>query len=142
MNSSLTTVNKSSRLRPSTILFWAGAWETGLEFDDDDVHHPERKRPVGSGLDCDVPIRLLGGARAHGVDDYDLCTLLLGLEYEGPTMQVSADHVHAPHDDVLRVAHALDIQAAGRPDRHDPSRGGAGLAIGLLGDGRSQPVEE
>ena len=84
----------------------------------------------------------LGRARAHRVDDHDLGTLLLRLQDERPSVQVGADHVHAPHDDVLRVGQALDVQATGRAHGHQPGGGRSGFAIGLLGDAGAEPVEE
>ena len=103
---------------------------------------PSASAPSVPGLDDDVPVGLLGGARAHGIDDHDLRTFFLRLQDEGPGVQVGADHVHAPHDDVLRVGEALQVQPAGRADGHDPGRRRSGLAIGFLRYGRSQAIEE
>jgi len=109
---------------------------------DDDVHHAQRERAVGARLDGHVPVRLFGGARAHGVDDHDLGTLLLRFEDERPRVQVGADHVHPPHDDVLRVGKALEVQSTGWAHGHDPGCRRSGLAIGFFRHRGPQAVEE
>ena len=88
---------------------------------------PSASAPSVPGLIDDVPVGLLGGARAHGIDHHDLRTFFLRLQDEGPGVQVGADHVHPPHDDVLRVGEALQVQPAGRADGHDPGRRRPGL---------------
>ena len=109
---------------------------------DDHVHHAKRQGSVRPRPDLDMPVGLLGGASADRVDDHDLGTFLPRLEDEGPGVQVGAQHVHRPDDDVFRIGEAFDVEPAGRAHGHDPGGGGARLAVAFLADGRAQTVEE
>ena len=81
---------------------------------DDHVHHAQRQGPVCSRADLDMPVGLLGGTSADRVDDHDFSTILLCLEDEGPGVQVRAQHVHRPDDDVFRIGEAFHVEPAGR----------------------------
>src|ERR1700720_4378287 len=89
-----------------------------------------------------MPIGLLGRTRLERIDYDDLGALALGLQDEGPSMQIRRDHVHAPHDDVLRVGKTFDVEAARRTYRHNPRRRRPRFAVGLLSDSRPETIEK
>ena len=88
-----------------------------LDHRGDDAHG---ERAVGAGLRHDVPVGLLGRARAVAVDHHDLGAALLRLEHERPVMQIGGDRVAGPDHDVARMDEALGVHAAGRADREQP----------------------
>ncbi len=72
-------------------------------FVDDDVHQAERERGIGAGIDGQVPVGQLRGARAVGIDDHQLRAFAASFFDEGPEMNVVAVNVRAPGDDVARM---------------------------------------
>ena len=72
-------------------------------FVDDDVHQAERESGIGAGMDRQVPIGALRGARAIGIDDHQLRALAASFCDEGPEMNVVAVNIRAPGDDVARM---------------------------------------
>ena len=109
---------------------------------DDDVDHAERQRGVGAGLDGQVPVGLLGGPRGDGVDDHDLGAAALRLGDERPVMQVVADRVDRPEDDVFGVDETLRVHRSGRAAGHEERGDGGGIAEGALGHRGAELVEE
>src|SRR6185369_17908736 len=81
---------------------------------DDDVHHRQCERGIGAWLDRNMPVCFPCRARAHRVDDDNLRTLLLCLSNDRPQMQVGADGIASPNDDVLRVFETLRIEGGSR----------------------------
>ena len=111
-------------------------------FGDDDVDHAEREGGVGARLDRQVPVGLFRRAGGDRVDDDDLGAAALGLGDERPVVQVVADRVDRPQDDVAGVDEAFRIDRRGRPAGHEEGGDGGGIAEGALGDGCAQLVEE
>ena len=109
---------------------------------DDDVDHAERQRGIGAGLDGQVPVGLLGGPRGDGVDDHDLGAAALRLRDERPVMQVVADRVDRPQNDVSRVDETLRVHRSGRAAGHKECGDGGGIAEGALGHRGAELVEE
>ena len=104
--------------------------------------HAHGEGAVGAGFRHDVPIGLLGGARAVGIDHHDLGAALARFEHEGPMMQIGRDRVARPDHDIFRMDEALGIDAAGRADRQQPCGRGTRGAEGLLVHRRAELVEE
>jgi hypothetical protein len=57
-------------------------------------------------------------------------------------VQVRRDHVAGPDEDVAGVHQAFRVHSRGRADRHGVGGAGAGVAVGPLGDGGAELVEE
>src|SRR5664279_1791752 len=76
---------------------------------DDDVHQAKGEGNVGTGIDRDVPIGEASGARAIGIDHYQLGAIAPRLVDERPEMNVVAVNVRGPGDDVLRVAELFGL---------------------------------
>ena len=109
---------------------------------DDDVDHAERQGRIGARPDRQVPVGLPRGPRRHGIDHHDLGAPALGFGDEGPVVQVVADRVDRPQDDIARVDEALRIDRRGRAAGHEESGDGGRIAKGPLGDRCAEPVEE
>ena len=109
---------------------------------DDDVDHAERQGGVGAGLDGEVPVGLFGRPGGDRIDDYDLGAAALRLGDERPVVQVGADRVDRPQDDVAGMDEALRVDRRGRAAGHEEGGDGGGIAEGPLGHGRAELVEE
>ncbi len=109
---------------------------------DNDVHHAESERGVGAGTDRDMPVGLARGAAPDRVDDDQLSALPLGFGNERPVMQVGADRVAGPENDVFGILEALRVHARRGTDGHEIGGARAGVAEGPLADGRAELVEE
>ena len=109
---------------------------------DDRVDERHRQRAVRAGLGANVPVGFLGRARSVSVDNDDLGAELLRIAHDRPVMQVGADAVAGPDDDVLGMNVALRIETGGRADRQQPSRARAFAAERALAYGRAQAVEK
>ena len=72
-------------------------------FADDDVHHAQGERGIGAGIDGQIPVGALRGARAVRVDDDQLRAFAASFFDEGPEMNVVAVNVRGPGDDVARM---------------------------------------
>jgi hypothetical protein len=105
-------------------------------------HDAHGERAVGAGFRHDVPIGLLGRARAVGIDHDDLRAALLRFEHERPVMQIGRDRVAGPDDDIPGMDEAFRIDPAGRAYGQEPRGRGARSAERLLVDGRAEPIEE
>ena len=89
---------------------------------DDHLAHGQRQGAVGTRLDRNPLIGLLGGFREGGVDHHQLAAALLGFEQRAALEQplVGPQHVHAPEDDVARVGevmHREDVAKDGQAGR-------------------------
>src|ERR1039458_2350293 len=76
---------------------------------DDDVHQAQGKGNVGTGIDRNVPIGEVCGARAIRIDHYQSGPIAPRLVDERPQMNVVAVNVRGPGDDVLRVAELFGL---------------------------------
>jgi hypothetical protein len=111
-------------------------------FGDDHVHHAQGQCCVGAGPDAHVPVGLLGGARRHRIDDHDLCPAALGFGDERPVMQVVADGVDRPQDDVPGMHEAFRVDGSRRAAGHEEGADRRRIAEGALRDRRAEPIEE
>ena len=127
-------------LRANGVLVDIGAvFET---FGEDDVHHAERERGVGAGMNGDVPVGEFRGAGLIGIDDDEACAGAACFFDLRPEMNAVAVNVRAPGDDQARAMKLLGIGAElAAVDREDgvAAGGGADGAIELRG---AEPVEE
>ncbi len=109
---------------------------------DDHVHHPERQRHIGSGIDGNVPVGTLRRPRAVWIDYHQLAARAPRLFDERPQVNVVAVDVGAPRDDQLGKAELLGLGAhldsVHRLDP-EPARGRTDVALQLRG---AQPVKE
>ncbi len=109
---------------------------------DDRVDDRHGERAVGAGLRADVPVRTLRRPRSVGVDDDDLGAELLGVLDDRPVVQVGADAVAGPNDNVLGVDVALGVEPCRRPDRQQPGGARALAAEGALAHRGAHAIEE
>ena len=109
---------------------------------DDDVDHAERQGGVGAGLDGEMPVGLFGRPGGDRIDDHDLGAAALRLGDERPVVQVGADRVDRPEDDVAGMDEALRVDRRGRAAGHEEGGDGGGIAEGSLGHGCAELVEE
>jgi hypothetical protein len=109
---------------------------------DDDVHHAQGERRVGARADRNMPVGLTRGARPDRVDHHQLRAVLPRFGDERPVMQVGADGVAGPEDNVFGVFETFRVHARGRADRHEIRRARGGIAECPLADRGAEPVEE
>ena len=109
---------------------------------DDGVDQRHGQRAVRARLWRDVPVGTLRRARGEGVDDHDLGALLLGVLHDRPMVQVRADGVARPDDDVLGMDVAVRVEARRRTNCEEPGGAGTLAAEGPLSHGRAHAVEE
>src|SRR4029453_11023150 len=83
-----------------------------------------------------------GGAGFYRVNHDHLGTLCLGLGNEWPVVQVGADGITGPQNDVFGVFKTFGIGARRRANSHEVGSAGARVAEGALTDGCPQLVEE
>ncbi len=76
-----------------------------------DVHHAQRQRRIGAGIDGDVPVRGARRARRIRIDDDQLCAVAASLFDEGPQMNIVAVDVRGPRDDELCVREGFRVGA-------------------------------
>ena len=80
-------------------------------FVDDDVHHAQRQRCVGAGVDRQIPVGARRSAGAVGIDDHQLRAIATGLRDERPQVNVVAVNVRGPSDDVARMCELFRLGA-------------------------------
>ena len=105
----------------------------------DDRHGEGRIR---AGLGADMPISFLGSSRLISIDHHDLCARLLGIFHDGPMMQIGADAVASPNDDVLRMNIALRINASSRTHGQQPGCTRTFTAERAFAHSRAHTIEE
>ena len=77
------------------------------------------KRPVGSGIDRQIPVGAGGSARAIRINDYQLRALAPRFLDERPQMNVVAVNVRSPGDDVARVNELFRLGAQFHAENRD-----------------------
>lgn len=106
------------------------------------MNHRHGQRAVGAGLRGQMPVGLLGGAGFVGVDHHHLGAVFPRLVDDMPVMQVGADRIAGPDNDVFRLGEAFRIDAAGGPDREQPGGGRTARAESFFQHARAQLVEK
>jgi hypothetical protein len=109
---------------------------------EDDMHHAERERRVGSRTDTDPLVALIGGARANRVDRDDSRAVLMRPPHERPEVRVRGERVRSPQEHEVALWQSLAVGAGVRADGHlhaDGARHRADRAIELRG---AEEVEE
>ena len=80
-------------------------------FVDDHVHHRKRQGSIRTGIDRQIPVCTFCGARAIGIDYYQLGAGAARFIYKRPEMAVVAVNVRRPGDDVARISELLGLSA-------------------------------
>ena len=89
-----------------------------------------------------MPVGLLRGQRAVGIDGDDACALPSGLGNARPEVQVRGDRIGAPEHDQLRIAKMFDVGADLGTDHGVVAGPACARTQHTLGERRPQPVEE
>ena len=89
-----------------------------------------------------MPIGLLGGACRDRIDHHDFGSARLRLSDERPVVQVVADGVDGPEDDVFRVDKAFRIDRGGRAAGHKKGANRSRIAECPFGHNGAEFVEE
>ena len=100
------------------------------------------RAPSVPGPYWQMPVGLPGCARPVGIDHHQPGPVVPGVLDVMPGVQVGADAVAAPDDDVLRVGETLRVNAAGGAVGQYPGRCRPFAAEGALAHRRAQLVEE
>src|SRR5215471_17282655 len=109
---------------------------------DDHVHHPECKSPVGTGTNRNMPVGFLGGTCFERINHYQLCTVLFCLGDKWPVMQVGADCVASPKNDILGIFETLRVHSRRGPYGHEVGRARTRVTESPFADRRAELVEE
>ena len=90
---------------------------------DDNIHHTHRERRVGARSDRNVPVSFAGCPRLDWIDHDQLCAVsLLRFRDKRPVVQIGADRVARPQNDVFRMLEALRVHAWRGTYRHEIGR--------------------
>src|SRR5215831_12427060 len=109
---------------------------------DDNVYHTHRERRIGAWSDGKVPVGFAGCPRLDRIDHDQLCALAFRLSNKRPVVQIGADGIACPQNDVFRMLEALWIHAGRGTYRHEIGRARARITKGPLADGGAKPVKE
>ena len=106
------------------------------------VDHAHGECRVGAGANLDVPIGVVRGARFHRIDDDHFRAAFFRCVDDRPMMQVGADRIARPQNDVFRMRKTFGIGARRRADGHHVGRARTGIAEGALADRRAEFVKK
>ncbi len=109
---------------------------------EDDVHHPQRQRRVGAGLNADPFVALRRGARLNRVDGDDRRAARLRLEHERPQVGIRRERVRAPQQHEVALGDPLGVRPDVRAQRHAHADGAGHGADRSVEHRRADGMEE
>ena len=109
---------------------------------DDDLHHAERQRRIGTRARLDVPVGERGGACHPRVDGDDLRAVGARLVHEWHRVHAGGHQIGTPQDHDIHARQVFDVGIP-NPAGGEHFRRGAGCsADGALQAARAHAVEE